>query len=406
MKHCAWRCVRRVYCKIMCMKLVAKEFLSERLSTTLVLPILLLGALAGCSSDGDKRPEYLDAATVKGLEIPPKLSIPDTQGALRLPEPSQKAKSSKAMQVSSIAPVFKGLELKHDSRLYWLEIDMPVADVWARLPDFLASEGITVDRVEKLLGFIDTTWMNEYKVTYNTEGSSSSWFSGFSPDYKDRFRIRLDALPGTHKTRMFVSHRGLQINVGSDASAWIQRDSEPFLEREILYRFVLFSGISKTGATELLSAYHRYQPRVDRITDTSDEFEVKGDADTIWMRLQIALDRLGVDVVKRDKSSATLSVLVGNLNVDEKPPEDSSGWFGGLFSGKEVIVDENEEYEDNSPVENRQVSKVAPEDRIALQLKQIAGKSSSKIKMSNEDGSALKGKLVWQFRDALLMQLK
>ena len=390
----------------MCMKFVAKKFLFEKSSTTLVLPIVLLAALAGCSSDGDKRPEYMDAETVKGLEIPPKLSIPDTQGALRLPEPSQKAKSAKTMQVSPIAPVFKGLELKHDSRLYWLEIDMPVADVWARLPDFLASEGIEVDRVEKLLGFIDTTWMSEYKATYNAEGSSSSWFKSFSPDYKDRFRVRLEALQGTHKTRMFVSHRGLQINVGSDASTWIQRDSEPFLEREILYRFVLFNGISKTDATELLSSYHSYQPRVDRITDTSDEFEVKGDADTIWMRLQIAMDRLGVDVVKSDKASATMSVLVGNLNVDEKPPEDSSGWFGGLFSGKEVIVDENEDYEDNSPVETGQVARVAPEDRIALQLKQIADKDSSKIKMSNEDGSALKSKLVWQFRDALLKQLK
>jgi len=406
MKHCARRCVRRVYCKIMCMKFVVKKFLSENLSTTFVLPILLLATLAGCSSDGDKRPEYLDAATVKSLEIPPKLSIPDTQGALRLPKPSHKTQSAQASQVSPIAPVFKGLELKNDSRLYWLEIDMPVAGVWAQLPDFLASEGIEVDRVEKLLGFIDTSWMNEYKVTYNAEGASSSWFSGFSPDYKDRFRIRLEAVQGTDKTRMFVSHRGLQINVGNDASAWTQRDSEPFLEREILYRFVLFNGISKTGATELLSAYHSYQPRVDRITDTSDEFEVKGDADTIWTRLQIAMDRLGVDIIKSDKASATMNVLVGNLNVDTKPPQDNSGWFGGLFSGKEVIVDESEEYEDSSSEDTPRVIKVAPEDRIALQLKQIAGKGSSKIKISNLDDSAIKGKLVWQFRDALLKQLK
>jgi len=366
----------------------------------------MLATLAGCSSGGDKRPEYMDAKTVKSLEIPPKLSIPDTQGALHLPKPSQNAEPAQLRQTSPVAPVFEGLELKHDSRLYWLEIDMPVADVWAMLPDFLASEGIEVDRVEKLLGFIDTSWMNEYKVTYNDEGASSSWFGRFSPDYKDRFRIRLEVVPGTDKTRMFVSHRGLQINVGDDASAWTQRNSEPFLEREILYRFVLFSGISKTGATELLSAYHSYQPRVDRITDTTDEFEVKGDADTIWTRLQIAMDRLGVDIIKSDKATATMNILVGNLNVDTKPPQDDSGWFSGLFSGKEVIVDESEEYEGNAPDDTPKVIKVAPEDRIALQLKQIAGPGSSKIKMSNKDGSAVKGELVWQFRDALLKQLK
>jgi len=381
-----------------------KNILIKKTAAMFVASTLMLGALAGCSSDGDEKPEYMNAASVKGLEIPPKLSIPDTQGALRLPEPSAANKTSSTSAV--IAPVFSGFELKSDSRLYWLEIDLPVKEVWATLPKFLATEGMEVDRVEKLLGFIDTAWMNEYKVTYNSEGSSSSWFSGFSPDYKDRFRIRVEAIQGTNKTRLFVSHRGLQISVASDVSQWTQRETEPFLEREILYRYMLFSGIAKSGATQLLSAYNSYQPRVDRISDTSSEFSVKGEADTIWTRLQIAMDRLGVDIVKSDKATRTLSVLVGNLNLEEKPPEDESGWFSGLFSGKEVVVDEDEGYVEDTNDYKKQDAKVAPEDRIALQLQQIVGNTSSKIKISNKDGSAISGKLAFLFRDGLLNQLK
>ena len=385
----------------MCIKLFSEY------SKPSLLFALLSVSLLGCSSDGEERPEYMNANTVRGLEIPPKLTSPDTRGALQIPEPSQNNRLSKDKSGKShtIAPVFSGYELKQDSRLYWLEIDMPVAKVWSMLPDFLASEGITVDRVEKLLGFIDTSWMNEYQISYSS-GEGSSWFSSFSPDYKDRFRIRLEAIQGKNKTRLFVSHRGLQINVVGDDSNWVQRDSEPLLEREIMYRFVLFAGIRKSSAKELLTAYTSYQPRVKNITDTTtDEFDVKGDAKSIWLRLQLAMDRLGVDVLKSDRASNTMIVRVGSLQEIEKPPGDDSGWFSGLFGGKDIKVDEDEDYEDSSEYKEQPV-KVADEDRLTLRLEQIVGKDSSKIKISHEDGTAISENLAWLFRDALLRQLK
>lgn len=362
-------------------------------------------SIAGCSSDGEERAQYMDANSVKALEIPPKLSSPNTQGALRLPKPSDKARAGKNTAGESIviAPVFTGFELKNDSQLYWLEIDMPVADVWASLPGFLSAEGIKVDRVEELLGFIDTSWMSEYQVTYNSE-ASSSWFSGFSPDYKDRFRIRIEAGERKNMTRMFITHRGLQISVANDITEWVQRDSEPFLEREIMYRYVLFSGINKTGATELLTSYNSYQPRVNKVDNTASEFDVNGDAETVWMLLQVAIDRLGVEVVKSDKEAANLTVKVGNLKLTEKPAKDESGWFSGLFGGKDVVVDEDDGFESPEYQENQ--VQVAPKDMMVLKLKQIAGANVSKIKISQEDGSDIKEARAYAFRDALLRQLK
>jgi uncharacterized lipoprotein len=387
------------------------KFVSEVLLSRLFPVILLSVFLSACGSDGGERPDYLDANTIKSLEIPPKLTTPDTRGALRLPEPAQKNAAedkNKVTQNTPIAPDFNGFELKNNSRLYWLEVDMPVDDLWAMLPRFLASEGIEVDRVERLLGFIDTSWMNEYKASYNSEESSSSWFSGFSPDYKDRFRLRVEAVPGNkNKSRMYVSHRGLEISVSGDDSDWVQRDSEPFMEREMLYRFVLFAGISKSGATEMLSQYSSYQPRVNKVTEQTDEFSVKGDEDTVWLRLQTAVERLGVDIIESDRASNTLIVRVGDLQAPEKLPEDETGWFSGLFSGKDVVVDEYDGYE-NEPLEEspKKKYKIAPEDRINLKLVLTAEKDLSKIKMTNEDGSAVSDDLAWAFRDALLEQLK
>jgi len=364
---------------------------------TLIASAVLSVILAACSSDGDKKAEYIDAASVEGLEIPPKLSVPDTQGALRLPKPSATANSNQGTQSAAvIAPQFSGFELKNDSRLYWLEIDMPVTEVWKNLPDFLTFEGIEVDRVERLLGYLDTSWMSEYKAIYNNE-SSSSWFDGFSADYKDRFRIRVEAILGSNKTRMFVSHRGLQLSTENDVQVWMQRETEPFLERDILYRYVLFNGISKTGATELLASYRTYQSRVNKVADSPDIFTVTGESDKIWMRLQIAMDRLGVDVVKSDKASRTMQVLVGDLDGVDEPSGDDSGWFAGLFSSKKTAVDEGDE---------RKAIKSDAEERITLQLQQIVGNGASEIKLSNIDASELEGKSVWTFRNALLDQLK
>jgi len=381
---------------------MSKKLISENLS---IVILFLSFSLVGCSSDGEERPQYLDANSVQALEIPPKLSSPDTQGALRLPEPSDKARAGETSVDESkvIAPVFTGFELKNDSQLYWLEIDMPVAEVWASLPGFLSAEGIKIDRVEKLLGFIDTSWMSEYQVTYNSQ-ESSSWFSGFSPDYKDRFRIRIEAAERKNMTRMFITHRGLQISVANDITEWVQRDSEAFLEREILYRYVLFSGINKTGATELLASYNSYQPRINKVDDTASEFDVKGNAETVWMRLQVAIDRLGVDIVKSDKASSILTVKVGNLKLAEKPAKDESGWFSGLFGGKDVVVDEDDGFE-TSEYKEQQVQ-IAPNDMMVLMLKQIAGENVSKIKISQEDGSDIKETRAYEFRDALLRQLK
>ena len=377
----------------------------SNISSAVLLPLFLSAIvfLNACSSDGDERPDYLDAASVSSLEIPPKLTTPNTSGALRLPKPSKNALNAQSVKkdtATTIAPEFNGVRLKNESRLYWLEIDSPIEDVWATLPRFLAAEGIEVERVEKLLGFIDTKWMNEYQISYARE-ESNSWFTGFSPDYKDKFRVRLEAYK--NKTRMYVSHRGMQIALGDDLSEWIQRDSEPLLEREIMYRFVLFAGASKSSATDLLAGYRGYQSRVTVADDNVSVFEVQGDKDTVWLRLKIAMDRLGVEMKQTDRKNGKIEVLVGNLNIDDTVKEQSAGWFSGLF-GNDVDVGFNEDYESGDYEKAKTI--VNPEDRVTVHVRQLSKQYASTIKLTNADGSKVENGLSREFRDGLVQQLK
>lgn len=369
-------------------------------------PILYTGlflTLGACSSDGEERPEYLNTASVKHLEVPPKLSVPNTSGALNLPEPSAKvlrAFSGEQTKNIHIAPAFKGVNLKNDGQLYWLEIDMPVTKVWAMLPGFLAAEGIEVSRVEKLMGFVDTQWMNEYQKSYGGVSSESSWFGSFTPDYKDKFRIRIEAANRGSKSRLYVAHRGMQIVVTSDVSEWAQRESEAFLEREIMYRFMLFAGAGKQSATDLLAGYRSYHPRVIEGKNKSSEFEVQGDRENVWRRLSQAMDRLGVDVKKSDKITRTIQVLVGDLDI-EKTRQESGGWFSSLFGG-DVDVGDDEDYETTE----YKKQEIAAKDKVIVNVQQTASANSSTIKLSLNDGSAVERGLALDFKNALFQQLR
>jgi len=376
--------------------------------TRLPITILLCSSfvfLNACSSDGDTRPEHMDAVSTQSLEIPPQLTQPDTNNALRLPEPSAKAKaafldrSSGESAVKVIAPVFKGMRLKNNSGLYWLEIDSSIEKVWDTLPYFLAAEGIAAERVEKLLGFVDTQWMNEYQISYTGE-KQSGWLKKFSPDYKDKFRLRLEKI-NSDKTRLFVNHRGVQITVADDSSEWIQRDSEPLLEREIMYRYMLFAGADKQSATDLLADYKSYQSRVILNSEQLASFQVQGDEKTVWRRLKVAMDRLGVDVQKTDETARNIEILVGNLKVTKPADTEDGNWFTGLF-GRDIGVDDDidDDSYDNSGYKEVIVK---AEDRVKLTVYQIAGPYISEIKL--ESDGKLKG-IALDFRRELVNQLK
>ncbi|HED34507.1 MAG TPA: hypothetical protein ENJ08_09865 [Gammaproteobacteria bacterium] len=65
------------------MKLFNRSFF---LTLLILFATVFLGA---CSSDGEERREYMDAYSVEELEVPPRLTAPDTSGAMKLPEPAE-----------------------------------------------------------------------------------------------------------------------------------------------------------------------------------------------------------------------------------------------------------------------------------------------------------------------------
>ncbi len=362
--------------------------------------IFLSGAvlLAACSSDGEQRPEYLDSQTVSGLEIPPQLTGPNGADEMQLPQPSDKAMLSfrqrEGMEGKMVAPVFKGITLKSDESGYWLEFEKNADTLWPVLRNFWAHEGIKLDRDEPMLGLMETEWVKEYQIKRDASFLKRV-FNMISADFMDKFRLRLERV-NNQLTRVYISHRGLEKVMLEEGARWKSRETDPSLEKEMYYRLALFGGMSNVQADDMFAAYVPYQSRVRVLDENQGSFEITGQADFIWQRLVLAVDRLGAEIIEQDKALGQMKVRVigEKLPQPEQEPEvtGESGWIWTDTTRKNEPEVVSQEYD--GPVDTT----------VIIKLQALDG--NTRMQVSEDDGSAIKGGLALQFKAGLVSVLK
>lgn len=349
--------------------------------------------LAACSSDGDKRHEYLDSAGLQNLEVPPQLTRPQAGNELLIPEPSARvmAELQKSGQlVGNVAPAFKNVRLNSEQGLYWLEVDQDADSLWPLLHDFLAHEGIKEYRDEPLLGFVESEWVKEYEATRDDAGLLNNLFSKFSPNVVDKFRLRLERVAEGKGSRIYASHRGLEKAILVDGTQWMTRPSEPALEKEMLYRLVLFIGVSKLQADSLFAAYKPYQARIKKLGEEGADYEIVGQPDFVWRRLMQAMDRLGAEITRQDKSAGQLDVQVSKIPdtlITDLDKQAEASWLNRALQG------------DNA--------EQTPETgKLAVFLKLQPAGAATRLTMQLSNGVEIKAGLAARFRDSLVALLK
>lgn len=304
----------------------------------LVFIFAVMSQIVSCSSDGEERHEYMDSYSVAMLEIPPELTRPSSNEELRIPEPSARALAllkSRDEVEGSVAPKFKGISLQSNGDMYWLLLDKDADDVWPVLRDFLANEGIKIYRDEALLGFIETEWIKEYESNRDA-GFLKKMFNVLSADTLDKFRLRLERIEAKQQTRLFISHRSLEIEMLDETSRWSQAAPNQMLEREFLYRMALFAGLLQQKADDVFAEYKPYQSRIRPIgEEDASKYEITGNKDFVWKRVIQAVDRLGADIIRKNPSSGSLEIMVGemvNELVKEKDELSESSWLMNLMA--------------------------------------------------------------------------
>jgi len=322
--------------------------------------VLLLAVLAVTACGKNERPEYQGADYYKSLELPPDLKLEKSTAEMEIPEPTVAALEdfqSRHKLNKAVAPEFKGIRLRHDGSMYFLEVDAAPEVVWPKIEEFWEHEGIRLVQNRPMLGFIQTDWTKQMQIREDAN-YLVKLFSKIEPDFRDKFRMRVEPAADRTKTHIFVAHYGIEVFVeisGDDqgATQWRGRKSDIELEREILSRLTLFAGLSDNQAESLLLDYKPMQsyvtyeetfkgddidPPAQGAYDTSKVavLSMKGSMDFVWYRTIRALDRMQMEDIslnkKKGKINFTVPALDERSSGDEVDSEsEGASWFTNLF---------------------------------------------------------------------------
>ena len=365
--------------------------------------------VSGCSSDGDeRRQEYLDAGYYGRLELPPDLTDPATKQQLSVPKPTDAAIEKFRAETehlgktnedgeplvasttpSVVLPKLRGAALKSDAGLYWLEVDSDAQKLWPQISAFWSHEGVRVVQNKPALGLVETDWVNKLQVDEDA-GWLERTFGNLEPDKLDKFRMRLEPVEGEGKTRIFVTHSGMEVQVQGEDVNWRTRCSEQELEHEILNRLALFVGLDDSEARAALANYKPYASRVKVPQDEASVLYVTGTMDFVWKRTLRALDRLGTDVQEMDSGSHQIKLAISQLkksaaDADEERDElAESSWLMQWFKGGDSADDKARQF--------------------TLDLKQKNG--VIKLSILTRDGELADSVLAEQLRKGLAIELQ
>jgi outer membrane protein assembly factor BamC len=320
--------------------------------------LITVVSMSACGKN--ERPEYQGADYYKSLELPPDLTLDKSTAEMEIPDPTAAALEdfqSRHKLNKAVAPEFKGIRLKNDGSMYFLEVDAPPEVIWPKLEAFWEHEGIRLQQNRPMLGFMQTDWTKQMQVDEDAN-YLVKFFSKLEPDFRDKFRMRVEPAEDRTRTHIFVAHYGIEVFVETagdeqGAKQWRARESDIELEREILSRLTLYAGLSENQAESLLLDYKPMQSYVTyKETFKADDIDppaeggfddsriavlsMKGSMDFVWYRTIRALDRLEMENISLDKKRGRISFTLPAYDErrsasGEDEEESGSSWFTSWF---------------------------------------------------------------------------
>ncbi len=349
----------------------------------------LLASLSGCSTIQSifrSTPvDYQNTTQIAKLEVPPDLTSPstdsqyqvqgntkpgnatwsswsasqqntakpDTTQAEATPQPA--SAESGASEVLPAAPA--GVRLERDGCERWLVIDAPAEKVWPVLEQFWKDKGYDLVENNPQLGLLQTGWKESASrlpqdIIHSTLGKVLP--SLYSSDQRNAFRTRIErdaAHPG--QTEVYVSERSVtQVydnSIDGLHTQWQRLPPDPGAEALVLEDLMGRFGVPKPKAQVMVAATPAASG-LAHLNQSADGGQVLTDQepfDRAWRRVGLALDRVGYNVVDRDRTKGVYFVTEARTNVDNS----QSGGFwnklefwkhtGDNFNQYQVELDEN-----------------------------------------------------------------
>lgn len=369
------------------------------------IPVLAFSlTITGCHLFPEtKNIDYKSAGKLPALDIPPDLITPAIDERYTIPELSSPGSSTfstysnehggQPASTSSLVPSsIQNIHIERAGTQRWMVVPQPPETVWPIVKEFWQELGFLIKIEVPEAGIMETDWAeNRAKIPQDFVRTILSTFldSIYSTAERDKFRTRLERNEaGT--TEIYISHRGMtEVLEGGNLqrTVWQPRPADPDLEAEMLSRLMMRFGVEEDKArleltTGRTTAYERaYIDKEGSTLIINEAF------DRSWRRVGLALDRIGFTVEDRNREEGIYFVRYLNPDQDIKKTGDDDGILSGIMF-----------WRNNDKADGK-----ASKYRIQVNN---TGTNTSKVTLSNDDGTAVNSVITSRILTLLHEQLK
>lgn len=305
----------------------------------IVMGICLLSSCANYTPDTHYSTQgQQKQQSTPNLVVPPGLSAPDMST-------DYKTVAQKSEKPSYLLSDVKNMTIEQGGSERWLSVkNKKVNDVWPQMVDFLEQQGLTVKYQNQAVGVIQTDWATQNTNVPQTGIRSFfawvGWGSMYSMPTQYMFRVTL--WQNESNTQIFVTDMQMsEVYPGCNAplnsskaisenqrTTWMAMPPNPQLELEFLMQFMAFSGLSPEKVQQVKAAVIiESQVALKNATIEQGKVIINDDFDRAWWRTGLALDRVGLGVADKNRSTGQYYVysLQSQVNIPEQ------GFFSKLF---------------------------------------------------------------------------
>lgn len=333
-------------------------------------------SLTGCAYFGidinsafnNDKVQYEASNTRANLEVPPDMTPIKTDDRFDVPSrPSVVSANAEAARQAAaaqnqnpqnvaaqyIVPDTVNVKVMKDGQSRWLQVTAPAEQVWTVVQDFWPSVGLVIRQQNPETGYMETEWAeNKAKLPQDiirgTIGKVLDF--AYSTGERDQYRTRIERNDdGT--SNIYITHRSMvEVVTGSqnDNTIWQPGPADPMMEAEMLQRLALrldaeFNPNAQKALEEAQVQRDLQQtptePKADLVKNEQGVLEavdVKEPFDRAWRTVGLVIDRMGFELVDRDRVAGYFMVRYLDPTYEERMKSEQ-GFFANVFGSQKPV---------------------------------------------------------------------
>lgn len=306
-----------------------------------IISLLLSTAFLYACGTTDSQAVFTSASPrdTPNLATPPGLNSPDLSSTYKMNQPSQMQSGYQLDKVS-------GMHIANGGSERWLVMESTTVDnVWPMMTAYVNQIGLSIKYQNQGIGVVQTDWAS--RNTSVPQGASIrgvfdwiGWGGMYSLNSMYMYRITLwqdgnNVVVMNTNYQMDEEYEGCgspglamqntRISSDGQRSKWVARGSNPQLELEFLAQFMSFAG---TPADQVNKMVAEQKQEVAKNAIYKDNSVIVNDSfDRTWWRTAIALERVNLGVLDKNRAAGEYDVFPLQSSVNNPDPGFMSKWF-------------------------------------------------------------------------------